>query len=172
MVERPYRINYLPEGSTPREILTSAPIPGEARVVVPTVEFDAFAALIRQEADGLGGKAVVFSSTFPQDSEHTFAIASWREVRPDKLGSRFVQMVGPAIDRYEFETPFARFLTKALETRTHFRIPKRLKEAQWDRMIDIMIVSTFGKREGKDGSLEQRFSLERIGEIFLITERF
>lgn len=92
------------------------------------------------------------------------------KIEVDNLGSRFVKMEGLKKPSFEIETPFARFLTKALEVGVYSEAPRNITKKDWERiwgrMMDIMIISTFGKAEGRE-ALEKRFSEEEIGkEIF------
>lgn len=85
----------------------------------------------------------------------------------DTLGSRFVEMEGSVKPCFELETPVSRFLTKAIKVKVHLNKPvvRGLSESGWERMVDVMIIHTFGKAEGEE-ALEKRLSLEEIGVIF------
>lgn len=106
----------------------------------------------------------------------------------DNLGSRFVEITGLERPRFELETPLTRFLVQALEMGVHLVEPDvpGLTNAKWERMVDIVILSTFGKEEEKevDGEeaaekeqrrretpLERRFSLAELGEVFTDTRK-
>lgn len=91
-------------------------------------------------------------------------------VEVDNLGSRFVKMEGLKRDSFELETPFARFLTKALEDEVYpkdpRKDPRKIKKENWEkiwgRMMNIMIIFAFGKVEGGE-ALGRRFTLNEIG---------
>ena len=152
-----YRIIHLPRGSTPREILISTPIPGESRVPVSKEKFPSFACRLEEAAECLGGRAVVFLN-YIEPFNYSSAIVSWREVTSDNLGSRFVRMEGLEKDSFELETPFNRFLIRAIETGVHLKVPKAgaFNTRGWERVVDMMIIRAFGKDEG-EGALQKRF---------------
>lgn len=93
-------------------------------------------------------------------------------VEIDNTGSRFVSMKinGEGLERdiFELSTPFSRFLAKALEEGVHLNTPvaKKLTKSSWIRMVDMIIIRTFGKAAGADEVLERRFILEEMGQIF------
>lgn len=89
----------------------------------------------------------------------------------DTLGSRFVRMEAEGLgrDSFEFETPFSRFLVRALEAGFHLSEPEHnplIDQKERDRRLNMMILYAFGKHEGQKESLERRFTLKEIGQIY------
>lgn len=163
-----YRVEYFHPSSPRREILINTPIPGEGRLMVPTAQFPFYEAVLKEKARELGGRVAVSRATFFDDLEDTLAIVSWREVKVDNLGARFVQMEGLEKDIFELETPSSRFLQKALELGLHLNKPGTpgLTRSGWDRLMERVIISTFGKAAGTDEALARQFDLTETGEIF------
>lgn len=71
---------------------------------------------------------------------------------------------------FELETPVQRFVLEVLESEAHLIVPDRVTgkgftKDSWRRDVDIVIVNTFGKGEGKE-ALGRGFSLDDTGQLF------
>lgn len=106
---------------------------------------------------------MVGETSLHDNPAYTLAKVSWREIKSDNKGSRFV----PG----EVETLPARFLLEAMEYGMHLDPPEDFKtrpllsrNEQWRMNVEIVILNYFGKDEG-DEDLSKMLSHEQIGKI-------
>lgn len=90
----------------------------------------------------------------------------------DLLGSRFVRIEGLEKPIFELETPLARFILKAVGEGAHLTKPKirQLTPEGWERMVNIVVLTAFGKEEGGE-ILGKPLSYEDIGREYSLNSR-